>query len=1072
MPEFGQVVERQELVQAFRLLQPERTIVCAPAGFGKSVLAAQIARCGVSDSVIWVPLDGLVAESDILGRMSHALGCEAQQTASALTFMPDAREADDLLRVRSALCGWEGKRTCLVLDGLAVMPSSPSLEVLMSAFKACVGEGSHVVITCREMPSAGISVNTNLVWMVEGNDLRFSLVEVQKLLVDRCGLDVPAESAQRLYDQSAGQPALLSILMSHPALSRGESAQCPQDLQWYLERLLPQYPQEMLLALYAGALLGRGTLRSIRACTPVSDDSWRRLSQEMPLLRWGVQARPNEPLFCMHEALSDAVRHLVRGGGREGELGEVRLRALQTLFARGERNRVLRILATESDESETASWLEGHGQEMLNGSGAQALRTCLDALSPGTVAGSPKLLMLLACILREEGELSDAFEASKLALSMARNQGDQDCTSRSQLMLARLALDFGDIATVEESVGALADAPGAPLPSIEKSLACAYMAVACCQKGCPNRASEYTEVIRAATRPISCDPVAEAFVRNCVAAVEGLYLGRWSEALHTLMSTSSSAVLPSQRLVLSANEAAALLELGRLDSSLPLAETAVADASACGLRSVTASALSTLSGVLATQGNWSAAHECHQRSVGILSAMGDGVCLSMELSQWSMILRACGRPEDARVTAERAVSVAAGSAHCAAFQVRAAEVELAASMVVAGHDQAGVRLASRVREEARLAGSQHHVLRCDLVLATAESRQGDSAGAAARLAAHRDYVDCDSANWTLEMYARAMPEIQSLIELALRPGCPNACTEGPRSPLRLDRTNCADAGAGVTDEAAPRSPLAGALSVVQSPVCRVRLFGRLEISLSWGVIADSEWRKRKARALFVMMVLARGHDLSRDTILERLWPDMDIARARGNFYVTWSGMRKVLAGPGPAHMADALVTSVSGLCRTTSGVRSDLDEFIDLVESARVADTMNDSDSLIARARQLMRIYSADLLPGDLYDDWIGEVRNRARLDFCDALTRAALAAEDCGRYVDALELLSRVSTVDPWREDVYQATMRCHARVGQRSLAIQTYMHCRSRLVEDLGIDPSSETRQVYEALLVLDSH
>jgi DNA-binding SARP family transcriptional activator len=182
-------------------------------------------------------------------------------------------------------------------------------------------------------------------------------------------------------------------------------------------------------------------------------------------------------------------------------------------------------------------------------------------------------------------------------------------------------------------------------------------------------------------------------------------------------------------------------------------------------------------------------------------------------------------------------------------------------------------------------------------------------------------------------------------------------------------------------------------------------------------------------------------------------------------------MRKVLAGPEPVHLADSLVTSASGLCRTTSGVRSDLDEFIDLVESARVADTRSESDSLIAHARQLMRIYSADLLPGDLYDDWMDEVRNRARLDFCDALTRAALAAEGCGRYSDALELLSRVLTVDPWREDVYQATMRCHARAGQRSLAIQTYMHCRSRLVEDLGIDPSAETKQVYEALLTLDS-
>lgn len=1071
MPEFGQVVERRELIQAFRLLQPERTVMCAPAGFGKSVLAAQIARSGVSDSVIWVPLDGLVAESDILGRMSQALGCEVPQIPSALTFMSDAREADDLLRVRSALCAWEGKRTCLVLDGLAVMPSSTSLEVLLSAFKACVGEGSHVVITCRQMAATGILADTSLVWLVEESDLRFSLAEVRQLLAERCESDVPAEVAQRLHDQSAGQPALLTILMSHPALSRGDSTQCPQDLHWYLERLLPHYPREMLLALYAGALLGRGTLRSLRACTPVSDEGWRRLSQEMPLMRWGDQARLREPLFCMHEALSEAVRHLARGGAPDDELAVVRLRALRTLYAMGERNRVLRILATESDESEMALWLEGHGQDMLHGGGAQALRACLDALAPGKVAGSPKLLMLLACILREEGNLADALEASKLALSMAHNQRDRESTLRSQLMLARLALDFGDIATVEETVATLADAKGVASPSTEQSLACAYMAVACCQKGWPERACDYMEVIRTAARPLAGDPVAEAFVRNCVAAVEGVYLGRWAEALRTLMSASKSAILPSQRLVLNANEAAALLELGRLDSALPLAEAAVADSGACGLSSVMASALSTLSGVLATQGDWSAAREYHERSVGILSDMGDGVCLSTELSQWSMILRAYGRLEDARVTAERAVSVAAASAHCAVFQTRAAEVELAACMVAAGHNRAGAKLAARVREEARLAGSQHHVLRCDLVLATAESRDGNSAGAAARLRSHREYVESDSANWALEMYARAMPEISSLVELAVESDCSSGCAEGSRSDLGRSPVERSTAGTDGAKGDAPRSSLTGAVAPVQFPVCRVTLFGRLEVTLPWGVIADSDWKKRKARALFVMMVLARGHDLSRDMILERLWPDMDGTRARGNFYVTWSAMRKVLAGPGLVDLADTLVTSMSGLCRTTSGVRSDLDEFIDVVESARIADVRGEAESLIAHARQLVRIYSADLLPGDLYDDWMGEVRNRARLDFCDVLMRAALAAEGSRRYADALELLSRVSAVDAWREDVYQATMRCHAKAGQRSLAIQTYMHCRSRLVEDLGIDPSAETRQVYETLLSLDS-
>ena len=66
-----------------------------------------------------------------------------------------------------------------------------------------------------------------------------------------------------------------------------------------------------------------------------------------------------------------------------------------------------------------------------------------------------------------------------------------------------------------------------------------------------------------------------------------------------------------------------------------------------------------------------------------------------------------------------------------------------------------------------------------------------------------------------------------------------------------------------------------------------------------------------------------------------------------------------------------------------------------------------------------------------------------------------------------ALGLVRRALDQDPWREDLYQAALRLQIAAGQRSAAIDTYLSCRTRLVDELGIDPSGETTRLYQSVL-----
>jgi DNA-binding SARP family transcriptional activator len=75
--------------------------------------------------------------------------------------------------------------------------------------------------------------------------------------------------------------------------------------------------------------------------------------------------------------------------------------------------------------------------------------------------------------------------------------------------------------------------------------------------------------------------------------------------------------------------------------------------------------------------------------------------------------------------------------------------------------------------------------------------------------------------------------------------------------------------------------------------------------------------------------------------------------------------------------------------------------------------------------------------------------------------------ADDPG---NALVYARRAIQMDPLREDLYQVALRCQIAAGQRSGAIDTYLQCRSKLSEDLGLDPSVETRALYDQILVME--
>lgn len=241
----------------------------------------------------------------------------------------------------------------------------------------------------------------------------------------------------------------------------------------------------------------------------------------------------------------------------------------------------------------------------------------------------------------------------------------------------------------------------------------------------------------------------------------------------------------------------------------------------------------------------------------------------------------------------------------------------------------------------------------------------------------------------------------------------------------------------------------------------VRLLGGFEVTIGERYLSEGKWRK-KARALFSLLVLNHGRDVPRDDLLKQIWPGLPRTHALDNFYTVWGNCISIV-GEAP------YLERNGEFCRIDPRyVHSDVAEFEQLARHLLVSD--HDANYLLDTYAKIEALYRGGLVPSERSVRAINAQRDRYRALYVDAM----VAATDCALRVRdtriALWFARKAMEEEQTREDVYRALMKAQIASGQRCPAIKTYLSCRDYLQETLGLDPSIETRELYNALVTTD--
>jgi two-component SAPR family response regulator len=111
-------------------------------------------------------------------------------------------------------------------------------------------------------------------------------------------------------------------------------------------------------------------------------------------------------------------------------------------------------------------------------------------------------------------------------------------------------------------------------------------------------------------------------------------------------------------------------------------------------------------------------------------------------------------------------------------------------------------------------------------------------------------------------------------------------------------------------------------------------------------------------------------------------------------------------------------------------------------------------------------LYRGEFMQGS-YEPWVDEQRSYYRLQYLQLLESLAMIAQKTENWFKATQLAQQILRDDPFREDIHCLLMRSLAAQGNKGAVKEHFEGLLRLLTAELGVEPSSETRKVYQELI-----
>ena len=230
------------------------------------------------------------------------------------------------------------------------------------------------------------------------------------------------------------------------------------------------------------------------------------------------------------------------------------------------------------------------------------------------------------------------------------------------------------------------------------------------------------------------------------------------------------------------------------------------------------------------------------------------------------------------------------------------------------------------------------------------------------------------------------------------------------------------------------------------PVSRLdlRLLGGFSVAVDGVELAADRWPSLRAAQLVQLLGLAPQRRLTRDRVIDALWPQLGPDAGAANLRKAVHHARQALG------RHDSVLLHGGEVVLWAHGrVAVDADQFEQLASAA----LRSAADSRREACAIAISVYGGDLLPGASYESWAEAARERLHARFIELLR--------------ADRQWARLAQQAPTDEPAHRELMAVELAAGNRAAAIRCYARLRESLQRELAVLPDDDTEALYDQCL-----
>ncbi len=241
------------------------------------------------------------------------------------------------------------------------------------------------------------------------------------------------------------------------------------------------------------------------------------------------------------------------------------------------------------------------------------------------------------------------------------------------------------------------------------------------------------------------------------------------------------------------------------------------------------------------------------------------------------------------------------------------------------------------------------------------------------------------------------------------------------------------------------------------------LLGGFEARLN--EVSISGFTTDKSRAMLAYLAVERARSHRRQALAGLFWPGYLESSARASLRHVLANLRQVLSDDS-SNPPFLFVEGETIQFNPASDRWLDVDNLRSLIKDDQPGQTT------LQRLEGAVGLYRGAFLEGfslkdcPEFDTWSAIVREELQRQVLGVLYQLAEGYEHQGELEKASGFARRQLELEPWLEEAHRQLMRLLALRGRRTAALAQYETCRSRLKEELGIEPSQATKTLFEQI------